>query len=182
MKGAIAMTKHTMLGVVVLALLALAGTSAYAQGFGGVCPYGGSGTGYCTGQGPGFGAGFAQGWQGRLDAVEDPALAGQIAALHEEIRAKQWALRNAPLGADTAALEQEIAALRTQLRAANVSAGLCTGTGPTAYGPRGYGMGRGACRDAGAGMGQGNRRGMGNGRGMGYGRGMGRGAGCRYAW
>jgi hypothetical protein len=184
------MTKHTMLGVAVVAVLALMVGSAFAQGLGrGVCPYGapagqgGPGSAYCTGNGPGggqgagFSNGWGQGWRGRVGQVSDPAAASEIAALHGQIRDKQWEYRNArAAGADTAALEQEVAALRSRLHEANEAAGLCNGTGPHAYGMQG-GAGRGTCAFQGRGMGQRRGQGLGYGRGQGFGRGQGLGYG-----
>lgn len=185
------MTK-TLTVTAVLVFCAIVGTTAWAQGPGSAyCTgngqgLGGPGSPYCTGNGPGggFGAGFGagraaggQGWQARLEQVSDPALAGEIASLHQQVRARQWDYRAALAdGQDTAALEQEIATLRGRLHELNGQAGLCTGTGPHAYG-MGAGAGRGACVAAGRGFGQG--RAWGQGRGMGYGRrGGGQGANC----
>lgn len=163
------MTKTLTMGTAV-ALSLIVASVAMAQGRGrgtGVCDGTGPGNGVCNG----FAAGWGQGWQGRVAGVADEGLAAEITSLHDQIRARQWALRAG--GGDTAALEAEIAALRARLHTANDSAGLCTGTGPHAYGMQAAG-GRGN----GQGMGYGRRGGGGRGQGMGNGRGQGRGGVC----
>jgi hypothetical protein len=181
------------------------------------CPFGyapgtgralGRGVGTCVGMGPGAGFGGGQGWQGRLGLVQDPDLRARIADLHNEIRAKQLALRSAQLaGQETAGLADEIQALRTELSKVSTEAGICYGTGPGATGVqalpgagmaygvaggRGAGMGRGPCGmgrggqgyGRGGGQGYGRGAGMGRGGGPGYGRGggMGRGMGGACPW
>jgi hypothetical protein len=173
------MTKTTLYFALVVFVLSLAGTAAMAQGAGQddggwQCYYGGNGMGPA---GPG-----GYGWQGRVNQIDDPALAAEITRLHQEIRQKQWDLRLAQSqGEDTTALAAEIDRLRQQLKAANEEAGLCVGTGPHAFGMNGQpGMGNRFGRGPGMGYGRGPGMGRGRGPGMGYGRGPGMGYGRGY--
>ncbi len=167
------MTKRTLYIVLGASVLSLAAVAALAQGPGGgstgwQCPYG-----YAPRGMGGYG------WQARVSQVGDPALAAEITEVHQLIRQKQWDLRALQAqGEDTSALQAEIGSLRNRLQSLNERAGLCTGTGPHAFGLNGqrgvgWGVQQGYCPRLGNGYGRGAGRGMGYGRGAGFGMGYG---------
>ncbi len=165
------MTKSTLHIALVASILSLAAFAAVAQ------DAGAGNTGWQCTYGPRGMGGY--GWQSRLSAVADPALAAEITEVHQLIREKQWNLRALRAqGEDVTALQAEVDSLRSRLKSLNERAGLCTGTGPHAFGMNGQpGMGNGAGWD---GRGWGARQGYCTGLGNGYGRGAGLGIGNGY--